>query len=456
MTVLTWDIVPGDGTITGGAGTLASGTARFSRDGGLSNEVAVAGDRLLFSGLGGVVTVSGQHSPSEIVGDSPGYRFDGSAFLAGSGGLTIRYTSAYFALVLANGLGGPGAVTFSGGAITHLADSAHTGLMALTNSVFTNLGTLRSAISVSAPSRVENEGIIHLMPEVSGVLRNYGELRSGASVQDGGYFVNRGVVVSVSGHAIEGSNGVNDVKLEAGTVTGSVSLLGGADLLSILSGATLVGTAKTGGDADSVIISGRVEGGIETGGGDDAVTIFGFGDVTGAVRGGGGHDYLAAGVLGQKLRGDDGNDSLFGGQSDDLLYGDRNHDALEGGAGDDRLVGGLGIDTLTGGAGADRFVFERTSDARRRKDGTAEEITDFQTGVDKLIFTAMDAKTGISGNQAFTWIGSEEFGDVAGELRGNIKPYGVRLQGDVDGDGKADFYLDLIGVGLPDVGDFLL
>lgn len=66
----------------------------------------------------------------------------------------------------------------------------------------------------------------------------------------------------------------------------------------------------------------------------------------------------------------------------DIIAG-RNANALKGGAGDDRIEGGGGNDTLTGGGGADVFVFAR---------GTASDaITDFQSGVDKLVFQGLAA-----------------------------------------------------------------
>lgn len=100
------------------------------------------------------------------------------------------------------------------------------------------------------------------------------------------------------------------------------------------------------------------------------------------------------------LRGDAGNDTLFGNGGDDFLYGDAGNDRLEGGAGNDFLDGGANVDTLlgqagndilsggggrdtlTGGTEADTFLFALFDSPL--SSSTADTITDFVTGVDKI------------------------------------------------------------------------
>ena len=60
-------------------------------------------------------------------------------------------------------------------------------------------------------------------------------------------------------------------------------------------------------------------------------------------------------------------------------------DTVLGGAGDDVILGGQGNDVMTGGAGADVFAFSTW-------DG-ADRITDFETGVDRIMLRGVAAQT---------------------------------------------------------------
>ena len=67
----------------------------------------------------------------------------------------------------------------------------------------------------------------------------------------------------------------------------------------------------------------------------------------------------------------------------------------------------------------------------------------------------MDANIGTSGNQAFAWIGTAAFGSVAGQLR-LVPGANSVLQGDVNGDGVADFEVLLYAIATVSVNDILL
>ncbi|MFM9976982.1 MAG: M10 family metallopeptidase C-terminal domain-containing protein, partial [Sphingomonadaceae bacterium] len=110
-------------------------------------------------------------------------------------------------------------------------------------------------------------------------------------------------------------------------------------------------------------------------------------------------------------------------------------DFILGGTGNDRINGGLGADRLQGGSGNNVFVFD-TIDA-----GVTDQILDFQRGRDKIDLTGIDAISGTAANDSFAFIGSAAFSNVAGQLRyaGNV------LMGDVDGDGTADFMIQVNG-----------
>jgi Ca2+-binding RTX toxin-like protein len=136
-------------------------------------------------------------------------------------------------------------------------------------------------------------------------------------------------------------------------------------------------------------------------------------------------------------------ETVRGSSGNDRLKGDATPDVLKGGAGNDRLIGGGGADRLSGGGGADTFVFtglgHSTPDA-------FDVITDFKGRRGDIIdLSGIDADTGRSGNQSFDFIGRDGFSGTAGELRFEKSNGRTVIEGDVDGDGEADFVLHLLG-----------
>ena len=86
-------------------------------------------------------------------------------------------------------------------------------------------------------------------------------------------------------------------------------------------------------------------------------------------------------------------------------------------------------------------------------DALRDVIQDFSESDNDLIdLSRIDADTAKSGNQAFKFIGGNEFSHVAGELR---FASGI-LSGDRNGDGIADFQVALTGVTSLKDGDFVL
>jgi Ca2+-binding RTX toxin-like protein len=140
-----------------------------------------------------------------------------------------------------------------------------------------------------------------------------------------------------------------------------------------------------------------------------------------------------------------------------ILFGGGGHDIVIGGDGADLIVGGGGGDSLTGGAGADTFRYDSTSDSV----GIPDLIGDFQTGLDKIDLSRIDANTLLAGDQAFTWIGVGAFSGTgsasAGQLRVRDDGSYRWVEGDTNGDGTADFAIAFHPASAPQVpGDFLL
>src|SRR5262249_59398976 len=129
-------------------------------------------------------------------------------------------------------------------------------------------------------------------------------------------------------------------------------------------------------------------------------------------------------------------DRLNGLAGNDGLTGAGGNDSLIGGLGNDSLTGGGGTDTLSGGGGADRFIFKALTDSPA---GAAHDlITDFNHAeADKIDLAGIDAKTGTSGDQAFTFIGSQAFHHVAGELHYTAGRRRGIVSGDRNGPGLA-------------------
>ncbi|GLR49902.1 hypothetical protein KYK30_30120 [Shinella yambaruensis] len=174
------------------------------------------------------------------------------------------------------------------------------------------------------------------------------------------------------------------------------------------------------------------------------------------VNGTGNADILKMTNHSEIVRGNRGNDIIHGRGGDDILFGNTGNDTLNGGVGDDQLNGGLGADKLTGGRGADTFIFTKISDSKVNS-AASDIITDFRRSQgDKIDLKTIDANTKSGGDQAFKFIGSDAFHKKAGELRFEKSSGDTVVHGDVDGDGKADFSIELDQALTLKASDFIL
>lgn len=165
------------------------------------------------------------------------------------------------------------------------------------------------------------------------------------------------------------------------------------------------------------------------------------------ATGGSGADKLTGNDVANVLVGRDGDDTLVGNGGADTLNGGAGKDVLQGGNDADTLIGGAGQDTLTGGAGADAFVFTAISDFGGLTVTTCDAITDFsKTQKDVIKLNQIDAISSTANvDDPFTFIGTANFHKVAGELRYAVSGSTTTIQGDVNGDGVADFWLKVAG-----------
>lgn len=244
--------------------------------------------------------------------------------------------------------------------------------------------------------------------------------------------------------------------------SGNDTLVGG-DGYDVLAGQS--GNDSLSGGIDDDYLQGGL--GNDTLDGGAGIDWAGYEDATSAVKvdlnltglqntGGGGTDKLISieNVYGSPfndtLTGDAGANILSGGLGNDSLSGGAGDDILNGGAGADTLVGGAGADRLTGGDGADRFVYVSLADSTV---AAPDIIIDFVSGSDRIDLSRIDAITGGADN-AFVFVAS--FTHKAGQLMTHIVNGHYAVEGDVNGDGLADFTINVESATALKAADFIL
>jgi serralysin len=289
---------------------------------------------------------------------------------------------------------------------------------------------------------------------------------------------------------VEAGEGANSITggIDADTVTAGDggNFIDGGDGTNTLTSGSGADTIIGGLGADTVVAGGGADlitmrGGADTVHGDAGVDrlVVNYAASTTAVTMAAPTGSLAAGYTGSvadtsgNTAGFDGieNFTIFGGTLGDLITtGDGSdiiqtgagNDTANGGGGADRLIGGTGRDILTGGANNDVFDFNTVKESGKAF-AARDVITDFVHGVDDIDLRTIDADRTHAGNQKFSFIGGARFTGDAGELHvvrfnkagtANDKMF---VEGDVNGDGRADFRIELTGLG-PQLtqGDFVL
>ena len=116
------------------------------------------------------------------------------------------------------------------------------------------------------------------------------------------------------------------------------------------------------------------------------------------------------------------------------------------------LGGGAGSDDLYGGSGGDRYVFSAIGDSTHFSDS----ILDFQQGSDRIDVSAIDANTGLGGNQSFVLTGAYDGSVNPGEI------YTFAISGwtyvylNVTGGDPAESAFAMQGTFVLNAGDFYL
>lgn len=123
-------------------------------------------------------------------------------------------------------------------------------------------------------------------------------------------------------------------------------------------------------------------------------------------------------------------------------------DTLKGNALGNVFTGGKGADKVTGGKGKDTFRLRLASESPA---GSGRDtVMDFNPGsassaVDKIDLSAIDAKSAVNGNQAFTFRGTKAF-TGAGQLRLKKTSKGIVIHGNTGGSNAPEFEILLKGL----------
>jgi Ca2+-binding RTX toxin-like protein len=293
---------------------------------------------------------------------------------------------------------------------------------------------------------------------------------------------------------ISGSVGTDTVR-NSGTINGDIALFGGNDVVTdfaivgdVMKSGTITGTVLLG-DGNDKFSGGANPETVQDGNGADIVSLGGGNDTyvatgnTGTdnvdiVKGGAGIDTYDASkssvgltinldivahelspgmgfqaantATGLDISGAakdtiTGFENVKGGSGPDIIYGSAAANVLDGGAGTDHLFGGAGKDQLTGGLDPDTFHYAKLSDSGITA-ATRDLIADFDPSSDLIDLHLIDANKATAADDAFNFVGTNiptGFSGNPGELHAFFSAIGQIIEGDVNGDAKADFSIEL-------------
>ena len=407
----------------GGNDVLYGGAGNNVLDGG-------EGDDLLFlnGGAGSIDTAAGGAGNDGFYFGS--YFTSADSVDGGPGtdriGLQGLYRGASLALTLgANATVGVEAVVLLPGNDTRFAAfSGNTGYDITT--VDANVAAGAVLAFQANTLRVGEDFTLNAGAETNGRILTYGgfgaDVITGGQGDDGYYF---GEGRFGSGDRVDGQGGFDAVAFQgdfagANAVTFGAAQLVAVELINLLSGAD----TRFGGNGASFSY---------------ALTMNDGNVAAGGVLGIQGNALGASEVLSFNGAAElDGRFIVFGGAGGDSLTGGRGADQLNGGGGADTLIGGIGADVLVGGAGNDLFVYRNVGESTA---ASADRISDFASG-DHIDLSAVDGNANATGAQQFAFIGSAAF-TAAGQLRVTQTAGAAHVEGDTNGDGQADFAIDV-------------
>jgi len=258
-----------------------------------------------------------------------------------------------------------------------------------------------------------------------------------------GFTVGAGVSITVFGSTgtdtISGTSIGETIRADAGTDT--VNGNGGSDTFLVAGTVAEFDTMNGGTGTDTMY----AEGG-------SPLTLTGFNAAAQAIEQWSGNGQGLLGNGNANVFDLSGLESLSGLASIDGLGGD---DTITGSKLADVIRGGLGKDTMAGGLGGDRFDFDAVSEIGKKK-GQLDLISDWGDG-DRIDLSSIDANGSQKGDKAWKFLKKEGAAFTkAGQVGFDQKKGTTFVQGDTNGDGKADFKLELMGLVDLSKDDFIL
>lgn len=397
----------------------------------------------------------------------------------------ITFTVRNFGTVI-----GEKAISSTGANVTIVNDGVLTGLGGIAidanslggaktggGSRFSNSGQIYGDVLLPTELRMDNKGLIDGTVSFRGYVTkasNAGTITGDVNFDRyGGWLINTGTIMGdILADPAKSNTVGNTVDNATGTILGEINLGGGNDVFIAGDGSVRV----LGGFGVDLISFAKLKAGVFADLRDPGLVVEGPGagtmfssfeqvigtgfddtfDGSGSdtklnVFGGAGKDTILGSKAGDTLEGGNGADTILGGNGDDSLSGGSGNDLLKGGAGsdsifgkdgDDTLEGGTGTDYYFGGDGADRFVY----DGSLLGQFLQERISDFAgkgADDDRIDLSRVDAISSTAKDDPFTFIGTNDFGKIAGQLRFEVKSGAIYVYGDVNGDGKNDFSIIL-------------
>ena len=423
------------------------------------------------------------------------------------------------ALVNSGTIGGPVSLGFTGDDLSTLTNKGEIqGYVAAGKNndlTVTNTKLIDGSITVvHGALSLTNSGVI--TGDVHSGLANHKITNSGTI---GGDILLGGANTIINSGTIDGpitTQDGDDTLTNTKLIAGDVSLGDGKN--TITNSGTISGTVTTGNDADVVKNTGLIFNVVQLGGGNDKFTGGNFAETVDDANGddvyslGGGDDtFIWEGLGNDAIDGGAGSldaltaiaithgvainldtkavkigntdlaassafsdifsistvkgfEFIVGSTHEDIIAGSNANEKLIGQDGADVLFGGGGKDDLNGGSGVDTFVYHSTKDSGNTK-ATRDTIEGFEgaggAGGDKIDLSRIDANTKTAIDDAFHLL---SVGDVAFDLTPGclrwVHEKGTTdmtiLQGDVNGDGKADFAIAVVGTVNFIAGDFSL